>query len=86
MERRFDDGKISLLKAMQSLSPGSKQFLDYNTLTPFLEHYDIPPEETETELLTEHEMLESCCSDGTLQNLYDIYENSLLCHRDSHSY
>lgn len=74
MERRFDDTNISLLKAMQSLSPRSKQFLDYNTLTPFLEHYGIPPEEVETELFTAHEMLESCGSDRTLKNLHDIYD------------
>ena len=74
MQRTFNDRNISLLRAIQSLSPRSKQFLDYNTLTPFLQHYDIPPEEVETELLTAHEMLKSCGSDGTLKNLYDIYD------------
>ena len=49
IERRFDSVNLSLMKAMQALTPRSPQFLDYDTLLPL--HYIPQGEEVRTELL-----------------------------------
>ena len=36
IEKRFDSVNLSLMKAMQALTPKSTKFLDYDTLLPFL--------------------------------------------------
>ena len=75
MHKRFDKLNLSLMKAMQALSPQSTVFLDYRTLIPFLVHYDLPSDEVKVELLTADKMLQSCRLDGiTLKNLHDVYQ------------
>ena len=71
IERRFDSVNLSLMKAMQALTPASPQFLDYDTLLPFLLHYIPQAEEVRIELLTAKQMLGS--NDG-LRSLHDIYD------------
>ena len=57
------------MKAMQALTPKSNEFLDYDTLLPFLLHYcNAQVEEVRTELLTSKQMLASTVS---LNTLYD---------------
>ena len=72
IEKHFDSINLSLMKAMQALTPRSPKFLDYDTLLPFLSHYCIPQvEEVRTELLTAKQMLVS--TEG-LKTLYDVYD------------
>ena len=72
IEKRFDNVNLSLMKAMQALSPKSTKFLDYDTLLPFLSHYCIAQaEEVRTELLTAKQMLVSNEGLKSLHNVYD---------------
>ena len=64
MHKQFDKLNLSLMKAMQALSPQSTVFLDYRTLIPFLVHYDLPSDEVKVELLTADKILQSCRLDG----------------------
>ena len=58
IEKRFDSVNLSLMKAMQALTPKSPKFLDYDTLLPFLSHYGMSQvEEVRTEWLTAKQML-----------------------------
>lgn len=43
IEARFDSVNLPLMKAMQTLTPKSAKFLDFDTLVPFLSHYSISP-------------------------------------------
>ena len=71
IEKRFDSVNLSLMKAMQALTPKSPKFFDYDTLLPFLSHYCFPQlEEVRTELLTAKQMLVS--TEG-LTTLHDVY-------------
>lgn len=69
LEIRFDSLNLSLIKSMQALAPKSKCFLDFNTLLPFLSHYDISCDEVQCELLLAKEML----SNTDLNSLHDVY-------------
>ena len=72
IEKRFDSVNLSLMKAMQALTPKSTKFLDYDTLLPFLSHYHVlQVEEVRTELLTAKQML---ASNGSLKTLHDVYD------------
>lgn len=51
---------------MQALAPKSKCFLDFNTLLPFLSHYDISCDEVQC---VAKEML----SNTDLNSLHDVY-------------
>ena len=51
MHTRFAKLNLSLVKAMQALSPQSTVFLDYKTLIPFLGHYNLSSDEVKVELL-----------------------------------
>ena len=50
---------------------------------PFFEHYDILPEEVETELLTARDVGELLLS-WAITNYMTSLKNSPLYHRDSH--
>jgi len=76
IEARFDSVNLSLMKAMQALTPKSAKFLDFDTLVPFLSHYSISPvEEVRTEMLTAKQML---TSGDELKNLHHVYEQLAL--------
>ena len=73
LETRFDSLNISLIKSMQALAPNSKCFLDFDTLLPFLCHYDISSDEIQNELLLAKEMLSSSPASTDLNSLHDVY-------------
>jgi hypothetical protein len=52
MKERFHDTSTSLIKSFACLQPKSKHFLDTDLLSPLLQHYNIPSEGLEQEVLT----------------------------------
>jgi len=58
IEAWVDSVNLSLMKAMQALTPKSAKFLDFDTRA--LSHYSVSPdEEVRTEMLTAKQMLTS---------------------------
>ncbi len=52
MRERLNDTNTTLIKAFDSLRPVSNHFLDETFLSPMLQHYNIPSEGLEAEVLT----------------------------------
>lgn len=50
--RCFDNTNITLLKGFATLQPFCKDFLNITPLKPVLEHYNVPTEELEAEVMT----------------------------------
>lgn len=52
MRDHFTENNLLLMRSLDCLRPKSKRFLDFQTLTPLLDHYNIESEGIETEILT----------------------------------
>ena len=71
MNSRFSDVNLSLLSAMQALLPTSDNFLDVDTLRPFLQHYEIDISEVQIEVMTAKRLLRN--SKSKLEFLHHVY-------------
>ena len=72
---RFGDLNLSLL---QALLPSSEKFLDVDTLSPFLQHYEIDANEVQVEVLTAKRVLQG--SANKLEFLHHVYNELLPVH------
>jgi len=63
---------------LQALLPSSEIFLDVDTLSPFLQHYEIDADEVQVELLTAKRVLQG--SANKLEFLHHVYNELLPVH------
>jgi len=78
MNQRFGDLNLSLPGALQALLPSSEKFLDVDSLSPFLQHYEIDADEVQVEVLTAKRVLQG--SENKMEILHHVYNGLLPVH------
>ena len=75
INQRFSELNLSLLQALQALLPTSDEFLDVNTLRPFLQHYEIDEDEVTAEALIAMKFLREKTGTNSFMFLHDVYQH-----------